>query len=334
MGIKSAEEYHKVLKYFPPIPEPAFESPEMMKRVWDRQWGANSEVGTLRVVMMHRPGDEMKVITADKWDDEVGAIVGENYSWYWRSTVTPDLERMQRQHDNYVKLLRDEGVEVVYLEDVPIENGTQYINTRDQGVAVPGGLIVSRFAPAMRRGEEKAVTKLAAGLGVPIIRTVNGTGTFEGGNFAFIDPKHAAVGCSQRTNREGIRQIREILDPMGISLTVVPITGYSLHLDGAFTMVDVDKALVNVTKLPYEFIEMLKNDLKLKVIEVHPDDDWFAINCLQLKPGRVILCKGAERTADRLDKEGVEVLQIEYDEVMNGGGGLHCTTLPLMRDYL
>lgn len=54
----------------------------------------------------------------------------------------------------------------------------------------------------MRRGEEYVLTKNVAAHGVPILRTINGTGTLEGGNFAIIDPKHAAIGYSQRTNME------------------------------------------------------------------------------------------------------------------------------------
>lgn len=333
MGIKNAEDYHHVLKYFPPMEEPSFESPEMMDLVWGKRWGCNSEVGTLKTVLMRRPGNEMNVITMDKWDDEIGAIMGENHSWYWRCDRQPILERMQEQHDNFTRILRENGVEVVYLEGVPEDHGTQYVNTRDMGIAVPGGLIISRMGPKMRRGEECVLTKNVAALGMPILRTINGTGTLEGGNFAFIDPKHAAIGHSQRTNSEGIRQVKEILEPMGIEVITVPMTGYALHIDGAFTMVDVDKALVNITKLPYFFLEKLK-ELGIETIDVHPEDDWFSCNCLQLKPGKIMMCTGTDRTAERLYKRGIDIIQIPYDEIMNGGGALHCTTLPLEREYI
>ena len=91
MGIKSTEDYHRVLKYFPPMEEPSFESEEMMEFVWGRRWGCNSEVGRLKTVLMRRPDHEMDVITMDKWDDEIGAIMGENHSWYWRCDRQPNL---------------------------------------------------------------------------------------------------------------------------------------------------------------------------------------------------------------------------------------------------
>ena len=52
MGIKNAEDYHHVLKYFPPAEAPAFEREEMMKLVWGKRWGCNSEVGKLKTVLM------------------------------------------------------------------------------------------------------------------------------------------------------------------------------------------------------------------------------------------------------------------------------------------
>lgn len=168
-------------------------------------------------------------------------------------------------------------------------------------------------------------------LGVPILRTIHGTGTFEGGNFAFIDTRHAAVGYSSRTNQEGIRQIEEILRVVGIELLAVPLTGYALHLDGAFSMVDVDKALVNVAKLRYWFLEKLK-ELGIHTIDVHPEDNWYAINCVPVKPGKIIMAAGSDRTAEQLFSFGVDVVQTEYSEILKNGGGPRCSTMPLQRD--
>jgi len=40
----------------------------------------------------------------------------------------------------------------------------------------------------------------------------------------------------------------------------------------------------------------------------------------------------AERTAKRLEAAGVEVVLVPYDQLHRSGGGIHCSTLPLIRD--
>jgi len=330
MVIKRAEDYHNVLKYFPPVEEPAFETEASMLEVWGRYWGVDSEVGQLRAVLMHRPGDELKQIDESKWNEECNALIDDNGGWYWRDRKGPDIAKMQKQHDDFCDLIRKEGVEIVYLN----YSGTtrsRAVFTRDVAIAIPGGVVICRVAPQYRRGEELAATQRLGGLGVPILRTITGIGILEGGNFSYLDGKHAVVGQSSRTNDEGIRQLREALAVSGIELITIPVTGYGLHIDGAFTMVTEDTALVNVVKLPYFFIQMLKK-FNIKTIDVHPEDNWYAINCLQIKPGKLIMTKGSDHTAERLDKAGIEVIQTEYDEILKNGGGPHCSTCPLLRD--
>jgi arginine deiminase len=40
------------------------------------------------------------------------------------------------------------------------------------------------------------------------------------------------------------------------------------------------------------------------------------------------------RTLDKLDKAGISVAAIPYDKMYLGGGGIHCSTGPLVRDPL
>ena len=202
--------------------------------------------------------------------------------------------------------------------------------TRDPLVTVPGGAIIGRLAPRMRRGEEASVTRAVAALGMPILRTIVGTGLVEGGSFAKLTPKVAAFGTSIRCNDEGARQLQDALRYLGIDLIVVPMAGFSIHLDGAFAMVDVDKALADPGALPYWFLTRLR-ELGIELIWCHPDEHW-AINSLALAPGRVIMCDGYPYTAERLERRGVEVLRIEYDEIQKNGGGIHCSTMELVRD--
>lgn len=335
MVIGRVEDYHNVLKHFPSIEEPAFETKESMLEFWKHDWGVDSEVGRLRAVLVHRPGHEMDQIDESKWHPDCNALISDDSKWYWRGRKRPDLEKMQAQHDDFVATIRKElgnDVEIVYLDSKDLTR-SRAVFTRDVAIAVPGGVIITRLGPRYRRGEELAATQCLGGRGIPIIATIHGTGLLEGGNFGYLDSKHAYIGQSSRTNNEGIRQVQEVLKVSGIELVVVPVTGYGMHIDGAFNMITEDTALVNVTKLPYFFIQLLK-DLGIKTVDVDPDDNWYAVNCLQLKPGKIIMVKGSDRTADRLDKAGIDVVQVDYDEVIKNGGGPHCSTCPLIRDRI
>ncbi|HEY7491465.1 MAG TPA: hypothetical protein VIH59_10205 [Candidatus Tectomicrobia bacterium] len=54
---QTAHYYHEVLRRLPPQAEPAFADPAMPARVWGQCWGVANDVGQLRLVLLHRPGD-------------------------------------------------------------------------------------------------------------------------------------------------------------------------------------------------------------------------------------------------------------------------------------
>ncbi|WP_247345244.1 arginine deiminase family protein [Bradyrhizobium sp. 61] len=123
------------------------------------------------------------------------------------------------------------------------------VYTRESVIAVGGGAIVTRLGPPIRRGEELPVTRTLANLGMPILRTISDVGLMEGGSFAFITPKLAVVGLSSRVDEEGARQLEDVLRTQGVELLRVHLTGYRLHIDGMFVMIDRDTAFVNPTLL-------------------------------------------------------------------------------------
>ncbi|HEY1843125.1 MAG TPA: arginine deiminase [Mycobacterium sp.] len=67
--------------------------------------GVNSEVGALRVVIVHRPGAELRRLTPRNYDD----LLFDGLPW---------VARAQEEHDAFVELLRSRGVEVLLLADL------------------------------------------------------------------------------------------------------------------------------------------------------------------------------------------------------------------------
>jgi len=311
--------------------EPPFESASEQEFVWGRRWGCRSDVGRLRLVLMHRPGDELKVVDPAKKLNDIGAYGDDEAGWYWRGDSVPPLAAMQAEHDGLAAALRAEGVEVVFVDAIkPGRMKSCY--TRDSVIAIDGGAIVTRMGPPIRRGEEWAVTRTLARIGMPILRTIHGSAILEGGSFAMIDAKTAVLGLSSRVNEEGARQLEEVLRVLGIELLRVHLTGYRLHIDGNFVMIDVDTALINPTQLPFTFLERLK-ELKIRTIEVCPEDPVWTINCLAVRPGGVLIAdQVSDRTLDKLNDARISIRLVPYDKVYAGGGGIHCSTGPLVRD--
>jgi len=73
-----------------------------------RQHGADSEVGRLRTVMLHRPGAELKRLTPRNND----RLLFDGVPW---------VSRAQEEHDAFAEALRDRGVEVLYLTELLTE---------------------------------------------------------------------------------------------------------------------------------------------------------------------------------------------------------------------
>jgi N-dimethylarginine dimethylaminohydrolase len=323
--------YNATIKLFGSEWQPAFESEEKLTRLWGRRWGCDNDVGRIRAVLVHRPGREFDVIDPSKRIEETGSYGDPEAGWYWQSKRIPPLAELQAQHDALVAALKAEGAEVIYLEGV--EGGRfKSIYTRDSSFAVKGGAIVCRMAPRMRHGEELPVTRTLAKIGMPILRTLHGTAMMEGGTFAWLNATNAVIGRSIRANDEGIQQVAEVLKWQGVTLHVVDLCGYDIHIDGSLCMIDVDLALVNPFGLAFTFLETLK-ELGIRTIEIGADDDGWIVNCLAVRPGRVLMPDGlSDGTRRRLEKAGVEIVPLPYSSVQLNGGGIHCSTCPLIRD--
>ncbi|PZQ95840.1 MAG: amidinotransferase [Cereibacter sphaeroides] len=318
---------------FGSVPEPAFHDPQEMTNVWGRQWGCTNDVGKLRAVLMRRPGDELNVVDTSKELPETGGYGDPEKGWYWISRQPPNLAAMQKAHDQLTSILRAEGVDVILI-DKAAPGAMKQVYTRDSCIGIKGGAIVTRLARKVRRGEELPVTQTLAAAGCPILGTITGTGIFEGGGFAMIDEKTAVCCVSIACNEEGVRQLEAILNYLGVELIKLPMPGYRIHIDGAFNMIDVDKAIVNTNELPYFFIEYLKKR-GIQMIQLPPEDSPFSLNSLAIAPGKLVMHGSrTKRLEDRLDAAGITLITCDYEPVELGGGGIHCSTAPLARDAI
>jgi len=318
-------------RLYPSMPLPPFDAPGELTSVWGRPWGTIDEVGPLKMVLMRRPGSEFEEMRNGRFDEKLGFLFDPNGHWYWESAEPPDAERVRAQHAGLVAALEAEGVEVAFAEELsaPLFNG---VFTRDPLVTVRGGAVIGRLAPRQRRGEEASILRALASVGMPVLRTIAGSGTLEGGSFIKIRPDVAALGVSTRCNEEGAEQLEEVLRRLGIELIKVPLPGFSIHLDGHMGMLDHNTAVVDGASLPYWFITRLR-DMGIQLLWRHPEEFW-SVNYIVIRPGRVIMSDSSPHTRQLLEQHGIEVVSIPYDEVQKFGGGVHCSTMELIREPL
>jgi arginine deiminase len=83
--------------------------------------GADSEVGRLRTVLVHRPGAELRRITPRCRD----RLLFDALPW---------IGRAQQEHDVLTQALRDQGVEVLYVTEL-LQDALEYRSARDQAIA-------------------------------------------------------------------------------------------------------------------------------------------------------------------------------------------------------
>ncbi len=317
---------------FPIYDEPSFEAEQQLTRFWGRDWGVSDEVGHLKLVLVHKPQEEEILPIKDGiYDEDMDWRYDPNGRWLWPGKDLPDLPLMQDQHDSLVEKIRAEGIEVVNLDGVvPPGDGMHCMACmcRDYAVAVKGGAIICRMGLERRRGEESLVAKKLSALGMPILRSIHGTGVFEGGNFMFLNQETAIVGRGGLTNDEGERQVEEVLNVLGVKLVRVPMPGQDEHIDGRVGMVAKDVALVDTAHMSYDFLRML-NDMGIKVISCRFEEP----NVLVLRPGKILTSHVmTEATKKALAKEGIEVVVNKMQELSKALGGPRCSTCPLIRD--
>ncbi|WP_242454303.1 arginine deiminase [Bailinhaonella thermotolerans] len=83
-----------------------------------RELGADSEVGRLRTVLLHRPGDELKRLTPRNNDKLLFDAI-------------PWVDRARDEHDAFAQTLRDNDVEVLYLAEL-LQDTLEYDDARQE----------------------------------------------------------------------------------------------------------------------------------------------------------------------------------------------------------
>ena len=287
--------------------------------LWWGDWGASSECGMLRAVLLHHPGPEL--------DD-----IADYDSVQMRADLDPALAR--QQHEAMAAAYRSHGVAVHDVEGWRKDKPNQMF-MRDLMLMTPEGAIITRPASTVRAGEERYVAEALGKLGVPILMTVHGRGTFEGADVSWVDKDLCFLAEGLRTNSEGADQVERMLREIGVRDVVrVGLPYGAMHLDGLLNFPDRDKAVVWPQSTPYIIVKTLM-ERGFQIIPVEDKDEaqqCLPVNFVALAPGKILMPAGGDRLRETYERAGIETQVVEVRELIKAGGGIHCMTGILKRD--
>jgi arginine deiminase len=286
---------------------------------------AQSMVTPLRRVVVKRP--EQAFQSAESIDRQWRPL---NY------LRPPELSRAIRDHRQFVELVGQAGAEVLYLP-ADDRTGLDSIYTHDPMLMTDRGAITLQTGKPDRRGEGPAFRDALINWDVPILGTIDGEATAEGGDTLWLDRQTLLVGRSFRTNAAGVEALISLLRPLGVTVVSYDLPYWNgvsevLHLQSLISLLDVDLAVVYRRMLPVAMFELLvKHGIQL-IDVADAEYDTLGCNVLAIAPRQVVMVAGNPVTRARFIAAGCKVSEFDGSEIcLTGSGGPTCLTRPILR---
>ncbi len=307
-----------------------------LELIWGKRWGAQG-IGRLREVAMIRPTET-----------EVRKLYEDASAYFVFNGITPDLELMQAQHARLAEIYRKLGIEVHYTtwqDDPPMSayGPMKRSISAAAGFVINGGAVIPREATPYWRGRSRYVSQFLMSIGCPILYTVHDHGVCEIGASVRMSDDFIILMLSTDCNREGAEQVIPVLQRAGyrevhLAHSPGPLYDYHeetpgwMHADMWIMPLDARLALIYPPWCDYGTIRRL-HEIGYELIEAPREElSCYAVNGITVEPHKVIMNASAEKTRKLLERRGVEVIPIDYDEVHKYGGGIRCNTMQLLRD--
>lgn len=311
-----------------------------VERISGQRWGEQG-IGKLKDVALVRPTDyELNPLFLKNPEFFV-------MRYYLLTGRKPNIEQLQEEHDKYAQTLKDNGVNVRYMEYEsdwgaygPLRK--HFVAAR-LGFVLKGGVVLKRWGHgSWCRGMEYYAQKFFANIGCPILLFPSGKAIFED---AWIWPAedvligNYGIGC----NQEAMEQLMPVLKAndvkdviMGASTTVMDSYESSgdFHTDVFLGIADVGVAVAYPAQLDWNIYVWLRKK-GFKIIEIPHDEQVKCLpsNGVLIEPGKIIMSTEAKKTNAMLRKEGVDVIEVDTIGLAQGGfNGLRCITCRLYRE--
>lgn len=222
-----------------------------------------------------------------------------------------DVDLALEQHAGYRAALIDAGWTVREVE--PARGHPDAVFVEDTVVVVDEVAVLTRPGAPTRRGEVAGTEKAVRELGLEIHR-IEAPATLDGGDVLQVADR-VYVGRGGRTNAEGIRQLRTLLQPVGRTVVAVRLEAV-LHLKSA------------VTALPDATFLVLPELLERGVFPTgRPTPEEAGCHVVPLDDQRLLISASAPRTAERLSDLGFTPVVVDIGELEKLEGCVTCLSV-------
>ena len=224
-----------------------------------------------------------------------------------------DVVKAIAQHKAYEDCLAGLGVGIVSLPAKPELPDAVFVE--DPAVVVDEIAIISNMGAPSRRPEASSLAEALSHYR-PIKFLVE-PAMLDGGDVLRAG-RSVFVGLSQRTNREGIAQLRDLLRVYDYQVESVEVRG-CLHLKSACSYIGRNTILVNRSLIDAEPLR------EFELLDV-PEEEPSAANAL-LVQDVVIIPASFPKTRGLLEQRGFRVQTIDLSELQKAEASVTCTSI-------
>jgi N-dimethylarginine dimethylaminohydrolase len=288
-----------------------------IERTGTRRWGVDSETGRLTGLLLSPPTHLAMVPCNAVTRDSLARGL---------SSCTASAGA---QHRAMVSKLEAAGVDCHLVPPKPGLADLAF--TRDSLLMTPWGLVGLRPSEPHRRGEPAHLAGALDRLDIGALGVVD-EGKVEGGDVCLLRAGLVMIGISgERTDEAGGRALGRIFERRGWRALYTRIEPRYLHLDTQFTLVSKHLGVACLETLEDGFAERMAG-LGIELLPATPGEiDRLEANLLSLGGCRVVAPGGETRLNRMLRQRGYDLIEVEIDQFVRCGGGVHCLTMPLGR---
>ena len=228
--------------------------------------------------------------------------------------LIPKYEIVIKEHDNYIKALKDSGVNVISL--APLEGFPDSIFVEDPALTFRDFCIILRPGAKSRFGERKVFESEAKEHFEKVFALEKGT--VEGGDVLRINDNFI-IGLSDRTNKYGAEELANKLIYLGATVEISKTPEGILHFKSECSLLDDETIFLTRRMSETKFFS--KN---YRTVEV-PSGEEIAANSLRVNEN-LIIPMGFHETQELLSKN-YKIKLLDVNEISKVDAGLSCMSI-------